>query len=90
MRELKQGFEKNDIKPILAVIADKKKNLLSDPLIATYLEDFLRTVRLKALVSFCKPYKAVKLEFLARQLNIDVNEIRALLAELILEEKIKG
>lgn len=66
MTELKQGFDSNDIKKILAVIGDKKINLLQDPLIAMYLEELLRTVRLKALESFCKPYKAVKLEYLAR------------------------
>jgi PCI domain len=32
----------------------------------------------------------VKLEFLANCLNVNQTEIRSLLAELILEEKIKG
>jgi COP9 signalosome complex subunit 2 len=37
-----------------------------------------------------KPYKSVSLDFLASQLNVTKDEIRGLLAELILEEKIKG
>jgi len=53
------------------VIADKKINLLGDPMIAQYLEDLLRSVRLKALEAICGPYKAVKLEFLANSMNVD-------------------
>jgi len=64
--------------------------LLSDPFIAQYLDDLLRSVRLKALESICKPYVKVKLDFLAQELNVDISEIRSLLSELILEEKIKG
>lgn len=64
MTDLKRGFETNDIKLILDIVADKKINLLSDPLIALYLDVLLRSVRLKALVAICIPYKAVKLDFL--------------------------
>lgn len=90
MTDLKQGFEKNDIKTILRVVNDKKINLLADPIINQYLGDLLRSVRLKALESVCGPYKAVKLEFLCKQMNVDLAEMRSLLSELILEEKIKG
>jgi COP9 signalosome complex subunit 2 len=72
------------------VIQDKKVNLLSDPLIAQYLQDLLRNVRLKALEAMCKPYKAVRLQFLAEKMDVNLEEIRSLLAELILEERIEG
>jgi COP9 signalosome complex subunit 2 len=42
------------------------------------------------LIARVKPYKSVSLDFLARQLNVSRDEIRSLLSELILEEKIKG
>lgn len=90
MTDLKRGFETNDIKLILDIVGNTKINLLSDPMIALYLDVLLRSVRLKALVALCKPYKAVKLDFLCKKINVDVNEIRSLLAELILEESIKG
>ena len=90
MTTLKQGFEENDINTVQRVISDKRVNLLGDQLIAQYLEDLLRSVRLKALQDKCGPYKAVRLDFLAESLNVNQSEIRSLLAELILEEKIKG
>lgn len=54
------------------------------------MDDLLRSVRLKALEAVCRPYKAVKLDFLCQQMNVDVPEMRSLLSELILEERIKG
>lgn len=90
MIDLKDGVFENDIQKILKVIGDKKINLLSDPLIAQYLNELLRSVRLKALESVCAPYKAVKLEFLCKAMDVDLLEMRSLLAELILEERIQG
>lgn len=90
MTDLKHGFEQNDIKAILRVVNDKKINLLADPIIKQYLGDLLRSVRLQALTSVCRPYKAVKLDFLCTEMNVDLPEMRSLLSELILEERIKG
>ena len=90
MTKLKEGFERNDINQIQEVLKDKKVDLLSDPFIDSYLGDLLRSVRLKATEAIVKPYKAVRLEFLAEQLNVQLPEVRSLLSELILEERIKG
>jgi len=49
MTQLKTGVENDNIDSIQKVLADKNINLLGDPFIATYLDDLLRTVRLKAL-----------------------------------------
>ena len=89
MTDLKHGFETNNIDQIQRILADKSIDLLSDPFIATYLDDLLRTVRLNALQSVCAPYKTVKLDFLAGKMNVSIAEIRSLLSELILEEKIE-
>ena len=90
MTTMKTGFIGNDINAIQEVLADKSVNLLSDPFIAQYLDELLRSVRLNAVLAICKPYKTVKLAFLARKMNVPVNEVRGLLAELILEEKLEG
>jgi len=54
------------------------------------MDDLLRGIRLNVLIAKVKPYKSVSLDFLSSQLNVSVAEIRSLLAELILENKIKG
>jgi COP9 signalosome complex subunit 2 len=90
MSNLKDGFAQNNIKDIMEVLNDKKLNLMADPLFTMYKDDLLRNVYLNALESLCKPYKTVKLAFLSARLNLDIVEIRSLLSELILEEKIMG
>ena len=49
MTQLKNGVETDNIDTIQRVLADKSINLLGDPFIATYLDDLMRSVRLKAL-----------------------------------------
>jgi len=87
---LRTAFENNDINQIQDILADKNNHILDDPFIITYLDDLLRNIRLNVLIAKVKPYKTVSLEFLSLQLNVNRDDIRSLLSELILEEKIKG
>jgi len=87
---LRTAFENNDINAIQEILNNKKNQILDDPFINTYLDDLLRNIRLNVLIAKVKPYRTVSLEFLAGELNISRDEVRGLLAELILEEKIKG
>ena len=87
---LRIAFENNDINLIQQILADKNNQILDDPFINQYLDDLLRNIRLNVLIAKVKPYKSVSLEYLANQLNVSRDEIRSLLAELILEEKVKG
>lgn len=54
------------------------------------MDDLLRNIRLNVLAARVKPYKTVSLDFLSRQLDIPKDDVRSLLSELILEEKVKG
>lgn len=90
MNDLKEGLVKNQIETIKKVLADKQIALLADPFIKTYVGDLLRTARLNALEAVCKPYKTVKLDFLAAKMDVEVAEIRSLLSELILEDRMEG
>jgi COP9 signalosome complex subunit 2 len=64
--------------------------ILSDPFIAGYLDEMLRSVRLNMLIAKIKPYKSVRIEFLAHELNISANDVMSLLIELILDGKVQG
>jgi hypothetical protein len=41
-----------------------------------YLDDLLRNIRLNVLLYKVTPYNTVKIEFLARELNISQREVR--------------
>lgn len=90
MTDLKIGIEKNEIKDIMKVLSDKDADLLGDPFFVLYKDDLLRSVYLKALEALCRPYKKVKLVYLAEELGLSDLEIRQLLSELILEQRIVG
>jgi len=68
----------------------KDAHISDDPVISMYLDDLMRSIRLKVIVSRVKPYKTVSLDHLAKQLNVNREDICGLLSELILEEEIKG
>ena len=88
--KLKNAYRNNDIKMIQYVLNDKKNTIFSDPEFIMYLDDLLRNIRLSVLLFKVKPYDVVKLDFLARELNISTREVRQLLSELILDSKLNG
>jgi len=90
MSDLKKAAAANDIKDLVRVMSDKNVNLLGDPLFRQYKDDLLRNSYLHALVSLCMPYKSVRLAYLASELQVSEQEIRSLLSELILEDRITG
>lgn len=61
-----------------------------DPFMEKILVDFMRNVRLNALITKIKPYTTVSLSFLAEEIKCDEVEIKTLLIELILEGKVNG
>lgn len=85
---LRTAYEKNDIGKIQAILSDKKNDVFADQEIAQYLDDLLRNIRLNVLQQKVQPYRSVKLEFLAKEINISPAEVRQLLSELILEDRI--
>jgi COP9 signalosome complex subunit 2 len=90
INELRTSFEQNDINNILRIMNHKDSHITDDPVISAYLDDLMRSIRLKVIISRVKPYKTVSLDHLANQLKVDRVEICGLLSELILEEDIIG
>ena len=87
---LRTSFENNDINQIQKILKHRDSHILDDPIISMYLDDLLRSIRLNVIIAKIKPYKTVTLDFLQQQLSIPREEVCGLLAELILEERIRG
>lgn len=88
--KLKNAYRANNIKTIQAVLNDERNKIFKDPEFVMYLEDLLREIRLSVLLFKVKPYDVVKLDFLAKELNITTREVRQLLSELILDGKLEA
>lgn len=88
VNQLKLAVATNNITKILDIIGGS--NLMHDPLFKTHKDDLLRSVYLQALEEKCRPYKTVKLAYLASEMKLQEKEVRSLLSELILEDRIVG
>jgi COP9 signalosome complex subunit 2 len=69
-------------------LQSKDNDIFRDQEFAQYLDDLLRNIRLNVLQQRVQPYRSVKLDFLAKEINISTKEVRQLLSELILEQRI--
>lgn len=85
---LRQAFEKNDINRIQKILQDKNNEVFRNNEFSMYLDDLLRSIRLNVLRQMVSPYQTIKLSFLATEINVSETEVRQLLSELILEERI--
>lgn len=86
LMELRVAYEANEFKNILGIL----KRIKKDDFMEKCLDDFMRNIRLNALVFKIKPYKNVKISYLADELGISEREVVTLLVELILDQRIDG
>lgn len=86
LMNLRVAYEKNDYEEILSILNQIKK----DEFMERCLDDFMRNIRLNALVIKIRPYKNVELGYLAKELQISEKEVKTLLVELILDQRIDG
>lgn len=75
---------------LINVRVDNHSTIMDDPFIRSYIGELLRSLRTQYLIDLIKPYTRLELSFLARQLNVKVDEVEELLIGLILEGKVEG
>jgi len=63
---------------------------MDDNFIRAYIGELLRSLRTQYLIDLIKPYTRLELSFLAKQLNVEIEEVEELLIGLILEGKVEG
>ncbi|CAI2369483.1 unnamed protein product [Moneuplotes crassus] len=84
LMSLRQAYEKDDYNDIFDILSKIKK----DDFMNKCLDDFMRNIRLNALVLKVKPYHTVELSYLADELKISEKEVKTLLVELILDQRL--
>ncbi|CAF4553623.1 unnamed protein product, partial [Rotaria magnacalcarata] len=57
---------------------------MDDQFIREHIEILLRTIRTKVLVKLIKPYTKIRIEFIAKELNIPMDDVESLLISCIL------
>mmetsp|Transcript_9578 Transcript_9578/g.21017 ORF Transcript_9578/g.21017 Transcript_9578/m.21017 type:complete len:450 (-) Transcript_9578:44-1393(-) len=90
MANLRSAFEQNDVSTVDKLLTNPSYKILSDPFIRTYLEDLLRNIRLQVLQNLIRPYRCISLDFLSKEINVDIEEVTSLLVQLIMDSKIEA
>lgn len=90
MTNLVQAYEDNDVLLFERILRTNKKTIMDDKFIMMYLQDLLKGIRTRVLKARLKPYTAVRIPFMAKQLNIPEEDVLSLLISLILDGEIHG
>jgi len=89
MTELVDAYQRDDIHRY-ELILQRNKDLLTDSFIAENIDEVTRSMRTKAVVKLVAPYTRFRLSFIAKQLNVSVQEVQDIVGFLIMDQKLRG
>ncbi|PUU76408.1 PCI domain-domain-containing protein [Tuber borchii] len=90
MTDLVEAYQRNEIHRYESILETHKAEILSDPFIREHIDEVTRNIRTEALLKLIAPFTRFTLDFIARQLKIQVAEVQEILGFLILDKKIRG
>lgn len=90
MTDLVDAYQRREVHAAEKILRDNRSTIMDDSFIRYYIGDLLRSLRTSYLIDLIKPYTRLELSFLARQLNVEKDEVEELLIDLILEGKVEG
>ncbi|KIK70497.1 hypothetical protein GYMLUDRAFT_149392 [Collybiopsis luxurians FD-317 M1] len=90
MTDLVDAYQRREVHSAEKILRDNRTTIMDDPFIRSYIGELLRSLRTQYLIDLIKPYSRLELSFLAKQLNVEIQEVEDLLIGLILEGKVEG
>lgn len=90
MTDLVDAYQRREVHSAEKILRENRSTIMDDPFIRSYIGELLRSLRTQYLIDLIKPYTRLELSFLAKQLNVEVQEVEDLLIGLILEGKVEG
>lgn len=90
MKRLRLAYDANDLDAFEATLKDRQARILDDPFIMSFVDPLRNKMREQVLLNLVKPYKRIKLDFLAKHLGQTRDQISALLVDMILDDRIDG
>ncbi|EIW64056.1 PCI-domain-containing protein [Trametes versicolor FP-101664 SS1] len=90
MTDLVDAYQRREVHAAERILRENKATIMDDSFIKQYIGELLRSLRTQYLIDLIKPYTRLELAFLAKQLNVENEEVEELLIGLILEGKVEG
>ncbi len=90
LANLRKAYENNQITQLKNTMASSGKKLMVDKDLKDYSADFFKAIKQKIVSEKITSYSSVSISYLAKDLGVDEAEMKALLVELILDERVNG
>lgn len=90
MTDLVDAYQRNEIHRYESILEKNRAEILSDDFIRAHIEEVTRNIRTEALLTLIAPFTRFSLQYIARQLRIEVLEVQEIIGFLILDGKING
>jgi len=87
MVNLVAAYQINNVDLFQQIVAENYESVMSDPFIKEYIEDLLSNMRIEVLLTIIRPYTRVRLDYLAQELKISLDELGRLLVAIIQDGK---
>ncbi|KAJ2813570.1 hypothetical protein H4S07_000579 [Coemansia furcata] len=84
------AFECRDVVRFELTLRQNTAHIQDDPFIARYIDDLRRTLRMQALESTVQPYTRIRIDSLAKRLEIAPADAEQLLVALILDKRLRA
>lgn len=90
MVDLIAAYQSNNMKQFESVFQTNKASFMMDEFIAEHIKNLLQNVRTTSLLSLIKPYRQIKICFIAQELGVNQDEAEELVVTCILDHLING
>lgn len=90
MRNLRDAFYQDEIGKFQDILRCSQNGIVTDPFIRGFTTEVLDSMRTKVLKRRIKPYRRIRISFLAKQCLVEASQMQRLLERLILDEEISG
>lgn len=90
MNNLRNAYTKKDVKAFELVLKENSSSIMGDPFIREHVEELLSRFRSQVLIKLIEPYRRVQIPYIARELNIEEEELHVLLGSLIIDGHVDG
>ena len=90
MKQLRVAYDANDLATFEKTLNDKRTKITDDPFVMSFIDPLRRRMRENVLLALLKPYKRIKLDFVAKSLDLPVDAVEKILVDMILDDRVDG
>ena len=90
MTNLVSAYQRNDAREFEKILKRNRRSIMDDPFVRGYIQELLHNVRVGVLIGLLRPYKRVRVAYLASSLGVDAAEVEALLVACVLDGVVAG